>query len=332
MIQLAPDPRALALQILDLALALQPLAVLLAGLTAAALALSGRLRRALLAAALAAGLAAGLGPVWSAPGPARTADRHGAVEMTLVAANLRRDSRLGPAAVRALLETAPDALLLIETPPELDAEFAALAAAGGLSHVHRGRSAWMRLAAATRTHAARPAAPPPRTALTPAYLALDLDLSAPGAPPLPLRVIAMHLASPLAPVHAAQRDQIPALAPLRRARMAVAGDLNAPPWGRAPAALATALDLRLAPGYRPSWLPRLGPLAPLTDALRPWLGLPIDHALVSEGVEILSLDTLAVPGSDHLAQVIRVRVTPPPAPSAALSAPSSPRRPSAPSR
>lgn len=59
--------------------------------------------------------------------------------------------------------------------------------------------------------------------------------------------------------------------------------------------MAALTGTRIAPGLRPSWLFLKAP-----DALRPAVGLPIDHVLVSEGIRIRTIRTGPSSGSDHL--------------------------------
>lgn len=301
----------------DALVALQHVAAAALLLLAVGLLLRGRPLAASAGALAAAALALALGPVWSPPAPPRAAPAEArTLELTIVAANLRRDNPRLAEAGAALLAADPDLLMLLETPEGfLEANAEALARRG-LVHVERAWPEWRRLALVSRRPLARQPEIPFDDWRPPGHLTADLPL-APGMPPL--RITAIHFAGPFSLVHLWQRYEVARMAPLRAAPMLVAGDLNAPLWGATPAALARAMDLKLTGGWRPSWLPRLGPLAPLMDVLRPWVGLPIDHALVSEGLEIVSIRMLRVPGSDHLAQAIRLRV----------SAPSTPHPPSA---
>ncbi|MDN2568592.1 endonuclease/exonuclease/phosphatase family protein, partial [Aquibium sp. A9E412] len=75
----------------------------------------------------------------------------------------------------------------------------------------------------------------------------------------------------------------------------VAGDLNAAPWSETATRLAAAGGLTMVRGIGPTWLHRA-----LPGALRPALGLPIDHVLVKGAVLPLAARRLAAAGSDHL--------------------------------
>jgi len=74
----------------------------------------------------------------------------------------------------------------------------------------------------------------------------------------------------------------------------VAGDLNAAPWSYAVRRVAAAGGLSKAPAAGPTWLWRRLPVA-----LRPWIGLTIDHVF-SKGKLVVHSIVIAEPvGSDH---------------------------------
>lgn len=75
----------------------------------------------------------------------------------------------------------------------------------------------------------------------------------------------------------------------------IAGDLNATPWSDTAGRVAAASGARLLRGIGPTWLDRRMPAM-----LRPWVGLPIDNALVKGGLLPVSYGTLDSVGSDHL--------------------------------
>jgi endonuclease/exonuclease/phosphatase (EEP) superfamily protein YafD len=58
-------------------------------------------------------------------------------------------------------------------------------------------------------------------------------------------------------------------------------------------------------GIGPSWLSYR-----LPDAVRPWIGLPIDQVLVKGGVVPVSLEALPTAGSDHLPVLLEFMVLP----------------------
>lgn len=55
-------------------------------------------------------------------------------------------------------------------------------------------------------------------------------------------------------------------------------------------------------GYRVTWGPQL-PLEPLL----PWLGIPLDHTLVSPHIKVNAADIGETPGSDHRWQRVRIQ-------------------------
>ena len=71
------------------------------------------------------------------------------------------------------------------------------------------------------------------------------------------------------------------------------GDFNTSPWSLAFRRFLSRSGLRDAArgfGYRPTW-----------PAQRPWLGIPIDHHVVSDGIVVNSFSVVGPTGSDHLA-------------------------------
>lgn len=138
----------------------------------------------------------------------------------------------------------------------------------------------------------------------------DVDFRESGTPPVPLMVLtagvadkhlqiyATHPPPPLGSLLSAARNaQLSALASEIAAQMpqhvVVAGDLNATVWSAALAPLihrAGLRDSQRGRGYLPTWAP---------PPLWRWLGIPIDHTLVSDNVTVV--DRFAGPrlGSDH---------------------------------
>jgi len=138
----------------------------------------------------------------------------------------------------------------------------------------------------------------------------DVDFRESGTPSVPLMVLtgkvadkdlliyATHPPPPLGGLLSAARNaQLAALAseiaPQMPQHVIVAGDLNTTVWSESLAPLIDDAGLRDAQrgrGYLPTWAPPL---------LWRWLGIPIDHTLVSENVTVV--DRFAGPrlGSDH---------------------------------
>lgn len=116
---------------------------------------------------------------------------------------------------------------------------------------------------------------------------------------VPLVLAVAHAASPLGgQASAAARDR--QLATLANVRMEFAdrevllmGDFNTSPWSLSFRRLLDGSGLRDAArgfGYRPTWPAEL-----------PWLGIPIDHHVVSDGIVVKSFEVMGPTGSDHLA-------------------------------
>jgi endonuclease/exonuclease/phosphatase (EEP) superfamily protein YafD len=79
------------------------------------------------------------------------------------------------------------------------------------------------------------------------------------------------------------------------------GDLNTTPWGHAFRALVLDSGLRDSSrgfGFQWSWPASFWPL-----------GIPIDHALVSDGVNVLDRRMGPSIGSDHLPLVVDIQLT-----------------------
>ncbi len=62
-------------------------------------------------------------------------------------------------------------------------------------------------------------------------------------------------------------------------------------------------DAAAGSGYRVTWGPRLWAGEPLF----PWVGIPIDHTLVTPGVQVISSEVGEIPGSDHKWQKVVLR-------------------------
>jgi endonuclease/exonuclease/phosphatase (EEP) superfamily protein YafD len=84
----------------------------------------------------------------------------------------------------------------------------------------------------------------------------------------------------------------------------LAGDLNASTWSATVRRVEADAGLTHVGGIGPSWLDRR-----LPDALRPYVGLPIDQVFSRGEVEILSARTLESVGSDHLPVLVAFSFT-----------------------
>lgn len=132
---------------------------------------------------------------------------------------------------------------------------------------------------------------------TPRNPSIVARIEAPGGT---LRVVGTHPWSPATARRARSRDeQLAAIASYLRDETeptVLLGDLNTTPWGHAFRALVAESGLRdtsRGVGYQWSWPADLWPLA-----------IPIDHALVSEGVSVLDRRMGPSIGSDHLPLVL----------------------------
>lgn len=84
------------------------------------------------------------------------------------------------------------------------------------------------------------------------------------------------------------------------------GDFNTTAFSTTFQRIVNATKLRNAAqgkGYRPTWGPRL-PKEPLL----PWVGIPIDHALVSDSVHVEGVELGETPGADHRWQLVRLKL------------------------
>lgn len=88
-------------------------------------------------------------------------------------------------------------------------------------------------------------------------------------------------------------------------RAILAGDLNATPWSASVRRVAEAGGLMLTRWVGPSWLDRRAPAA-----LRPWVGLPIDHVMTKGGVLAEKPRRLPEAGSDHLPVLLEFSLLP----------------------
>lgn len=83
----------------------------------------------------------------------------------------------------------------------------------------------------------------------------------------------------------------------------VSGDFNAVPWSQTLKNITQYSKTRIAEGLRPSWLVN-GTLARAAK----WIGLPLDHILVSDRVVSTQVETLEPVGSDHLPLLLRFSI------------------------
>jgi endonuclease/exonuclease/phosphatase (EEP) superfamily protein YafD len=119
-----------------------------------------------------------------------------------------------------------------------------------------------------------------------------------------VEVAALHLQWPWPYDQAAQLDALrPTLAALGPTAL-VGGDLNAATWSAAMRRIEAGGGLTHVTGIGPTWLDRR-----LPDALRQYVGLPIDQVLAKGDVRVISARTLEAVGSDHLPVLVEFSLT-----------------------
>ena len=127
---------------------------------------------------------------------------------------------------------------------------------------------------------------------------------------LTLGLIGAHFSRPFEGLHL---TQIEALGPIARELAAqnpeqpliVAGDFNASPWSRAVARAAEVTGARILGGYRVTWKGHYQ--TPFGQLPEPW-GHQIDQMLLSPDIGVDMVETLALPGSDHLGLFVSLRI------------------------
>lgn len=122
----------------------------------------------------------------------------------------------------------------------------------------------------------------------------------------PLRLAGLHLLSPMhrarLKIRNRQLAEIAELLVQRDVPTIVMGDFNCTPWSPFLSDFMQRVQLRDSRygfGYQASW-----------NAKRPWMSIPIDHALVSPEIHVHSRVLGDFAGSDHLPVVFEVSLTP----------------------
>jgi endonuclease/exonuclease/phosphatase (EEP) superfamily protein YafD len=250
----------------------------------------------------------GLGPVFEPverPGPGKSPEGR---PLTLLYANLR-DRNPKPLALAAMLRVADaDILITSETLRAVAEGTGGLYAAYPYRLAHSGTGDLMRTAIWSKYP------------LRDGTLYLDNTVAPTGAAAIAdlgdgtmLGLIGAHFSRPFEGLH---RTQVEALGPMAQKLAAqrpdrpliVAGDFNASPWIPAVARAAEVTNTRILGGYRVTWKGHyLTPFGPLTE---PW-GHQIDQILLSSGIGVETVETLPLPGSDHLGLFVRLRIPPP---------------------
>lgn len=227
-----------------------------------------------------------------------------AAELTVVSANLYANNLRKPEARAKLLELSPDLLVLMEVNSEWQTVLKPLFEQ--FPHTIRTReTTWLlsrhpfRLAQCTEM---RVAGSSESNAL------LEATVIVSGSA---IRVVAIHVPTPRGSARVAQQrsqaaDYVMALQRDKDApHQMLIGDFNTSPFSAVFRHIVHSSGLRDASkgrGYHPTWGPRL-PKEPIL----PWLGIPIDHALVSDQILVEDRRVGEMPGSDHRYQQMKLR-------------------------
>jgi len=230
-------------------------------------------------------------PLVTASGSAPAAAREAGMAMLSVASvNVHLDNRDVAPLVRWLAEASPDVVVLHEVSPEYARQ---LASYGGYPY--------KQLAPANDPFGIAILS---RLSLTSAKIGTDMDgirhisarLNWNGQP---VRLITWHPMPPLSPrYHQSRNTRLRAMAEAvgrNRHPAILAGDLNATPWSNAFHGIGQ-MGLRRVTGLLPTW-----PAAGLG-----WMGIPIDHVLVSAHWSVVDVSRGPDLGSDHLPVMARI--------------------------
>jgi len=125
---------------------------------------------------------------------------------------------------------------------------------------------------------------------------------------LMLGLIGAHFSRPFEGLHHIQADALGPIAARLGRPLVVAADFNAAPWSPLVARAAMASGTRVLGGYRVTWKGEY--LTPLGSVPELW-GHQIDNLLLSDGIGVEMVETLELPGSDHLGVFVRLRVPAP---------------------
>ena len=120
-------------------------------------------------------------------------------------------------------------------------------------------------------------------------------------------VAALHLGWPWPYWQWAEVDEVSGVLGTLNDTAILAGDFNAVGWSVTANRVAAAGAMTPVPSIGPTWLHRK-----LPNALRAWIGLPIDHVMVRGDVIVHSARTQAYAGSDHLPVLVEFSLQPKP--------------------
>lgn len=238
---------------------------------------------------------AGLGVLWEDAGR-----DGGATELTLMAANLYQRNAEPEDMKKVLLDANADVLVTMETSKSVLSGERSLA----LRYPYR-------LALSTSGSTLRTVIWS-RFPMRDGRLLLEDSIEPTGAhavievaPNVDLTVLGLHLAHNPGGNQARQIEALDRIAEGLLTPRVVIGDFNATPWSYAMRRIETLTSTKRVGGFRLTWR---GAYPTPIGALRAPLGLPIDHALVSDGIGVRWADTIAIPGSDHWGVRLRIAI------------------------
>jgi endonuclease/exonuclease/phosphatase (EEP) superfamily protein YafD len=120
-----------------------------------------------------------------------------------------------------------------------------------------------------------------------------------------VKVAALHLSWPWPYDQPEQIDDVAPMLGDLTGPATLTGDLNAAGWSAAVSRVAMAGGLTRVSSIGPTWLHRS-----LPKALRPWIGLPIDHVFAKGNVVVHSAKAEQDAGSDHLPVLVEFSLLP----------------------
>jgi len=210
--------------------------------------------------------------------------------LTIVSANVNLENRDTTSLVRWLAEAKPDALVLQEVSPEYAKKLDALL---GFPFRHLvPRNDPFGIVVLSRFPITHVQTVKDEDGIEHIDALIDWNCKQ-------IRLTAWHPMPPISQYdHTKRNHQLLALAKKAKASgqpAIVAGDFNATPWSSAFSKLDQA-GLRRASGLTPTW-PAVG---------RGWMGIPIDHVLVTSQWSIVEREVGPNLGSDHLPVLVRI--------------------------
>lgn len=244
--------------------------------------------------------AAGIGPVWDQAELRGGEPVAGGRTVTLLFANLWDDNPV-PGRLRAMLRAA-DADILITS----ETLRAVADGAGGLRAHYPYRVVSIAPATTLRTaiwskFPLRRGRLYPNNNVAPTAATAEAELG--GG--LKLGLIGAHFSRAHEGLREVQADALGPMAAGLPRPLVIAGDFNAAPWSWVAGRAAAATGTRIVGGHRVTWKGDYP--TPLGPVPAPW-GHQIDHVLVSAGIGVEEITTMALPGSDHRGVLVKLRI------------------------